>query len=107
MCYHAGLQWVRMAFRNFSRTVVVGGHALGETDGGQCPKYQDPVIAGKYTSDLISVSFGQQRQSHPGIIVPDLFGSGFAGLGDTSAITEAKLRKSLYAPVIVPENRLA
>ena len=28
-------------------------------------------------------------------------------LGDTSAITEAKLRKSLYAPVIVPENRLA
>jgi hypothetical protein len=27
------------------------------------------------------MSFRQQRQSHPGIIIHDLFGSGYAGLG--------------------------
>src|SRR5271165_2182967 len=32
MRYHADLQWVRMAFRNFSRTVVISDESLDGND---------------------------------------------------------------------------
>jgi hypothetical protein len=41
----------------------------------------DPVVTGEDPSDLVPVSFRQQFDAHPGIIVNILFGSGLAGLG--------------------------
>ena len=39
--------------------VQIGGHTAGEADLGQRAKYQNPVVAGQQSSDLVGMSFGQ------------------------------------------------
>ena len=54
-------------------------HSPGKADLRQRPENQHPVVARKHSRDLISMSFGQQRHAHSGIIIQNLFGSGSAG----------------------------
>src|SRR5215471_9050784 len=65
--------------------VQVRGHALGKADPRQRAEQQDPIPAGKRPRDLGCVAFRQQRQAHSGIIPwsNNLFGSGYAGLGES------------------------
>jgi hypothetical protein len=103
--------------------VEVGGYALGVTDARQSSEYQDAVVAGQDSCNLVGVSFSEECGRHCDMIIrysgsakrgdhsphwrlalpescelnaertPALFGSGCAGLGIMANQKSGKNRK--------------